>query len=317
MKAAGEHVYKTRSPVLLVIFNRPGVTGAVFEAIRSAATPRLYIAADGPREGHLNDISLCAQTREILNKIDWDCRVETLLRDENLGCRDSVSEAVNWFFSNETEGIILEDDCLPANSFFRFCDEILEKYRNDGRVRHITGCNLQFGKKWGDASYYLSNRVHVWGWASWRRAWKDYDITLAGYDTRTVYKKMLDIYGDALVAETWTAIFNDQKAGKINSWAYSLDFANFLNDGLVVIPNQNLISNIGFGVSATNTLAAENSYANIPLVEMERVTHPSVIIPQKEADLSIINRDFDIPNRRKKQSAWHRRLKRWAGKLMK
>jgi hypothetical protein len=303
--------YETKSAVLFVIFNRPGTTQKVFDAIRAAKPKRLYLAADGPRPGVPDDASLCKQTREIVGKIDWDCTVKTLFRDENKGCKNGVSAALSWFFNHEEEGIILEDDCLPANSFFKFCDTLLEKYRHDKRVRHITGCNLQFGKKWGENSYYFSNRTHVWGWASWGRVWDDYDLRLEKYDSAEIHKQMKNIYDDDLVVESWVNIFNEVKAGKINSWAYPLDFANFFNNGLVIIPNENLISNIGFSVDATNTLNENNLYANIPLAEIGEITHPAFMLPEKQADLFIMYNHFNIEETRRKRNRLHRRIKRW------
>jgi len=307
--------YHTRSAILFLIFNRPDTTERVFEQVRFAQPGRLYIAADGPRQGSPDDERLCRLTRDVVGKVDWPCEVKTLLREENAGCKYGVSAALDWFFDQENEGIILEDDCLPANSFFKFCDELLEKYRNDQRVRHITGCNLQFGRKWGDGSYYFSNRVHVWGWANWKRVWREYDLNLDKYDANHVHAAMINIYGDELVADAWTNIFIDQKAGKINSWAYPLDFENFFNNGLVIIPNVNLVSNIGFGSGGTHTLTEESIYANIPLGELGEIIHPEYIVPQKQADLSIINRDFDIAKISRKDKAWHRRLKRWFKKF--
>ncbi|MDB4922631.1 nucleotide-diphospho-sugar transferase [Mucilaginibacter sp.] len=304
-------LYETKSAVLFVIFNRPKTTRKVFEQIRIAKPSRLYIAADAPRPDYPNDSPLCKQTRSIVKNIDWDCEVKTLFNKKNAGCRNGVSAAITWFFNNEEEGIILEDDCLPANSFFKFCDTLLEKYRDDTRIRHITGCNLQQGKKWGDSTYYFSNRTHVWGWASWKRVWKDYDLSLNKYDDREIRERLQNIYEDPLVVESWLNIFNDAKAGKINSWAYPLDFVNFFNNGLVVIPNENLISNIGFGVSATNTLQEENEYANLPLSEIDEIIDPVFILPDKQADLCIINRDFHIDERRRKQNAVSSKVKRW------
>lgn len=303
--------YVTRSAVLFLIFNRPDTTKRVFEKIREAKPARLYVAADGPRPDKPGERELCEKTRGITAVIDWPCEVNKMFRDENRGCRNGVSAAITWFFENEEEGVILEDDCLPANSFFYFCDELLAKYRTDDRIRHITGCNQQFGKKWGDGSYYFSNRVHVWGWASWRRIWNEYDPSLTRYDETAVKQQMLNIYADDLVAEAWTDIFKDVKAGNINSWAYPLDFVNFFSNGLVIIPNENLISNIGFSENATNTLSSESVCADIPLGEIVKINHPTFFVPQKEADLIIINRDFDIEKKRRKHNAWHRKLKRW------
>jgi hypothetical protein len=303
--------YRTKSAVLFVIFNRPDTTRRVFEQIKIAQPARLYIAADAPRPGNDNDLLLCEQTRSIVKDIDWDCEIKTLFNKKNAGCRNGVSAAVTWFFDNEEEGIILEDDCLPANSFFKFCDTLLEKYRDDTRIRHITGCNLQQGKKWGDSSYYFSNRTHVWGWASWKRVWKDYDLNLNIYDDHEIKERLKNIYEDPLVVESWLNIFNDVKAGKINSWAYPLDFVNFFNNGLVIIPNENLISNIGFGIDATHTVSMESVYANIPLAEIDEITDPVFILPEKRADLAIINRDFNIEEKRNKQNAIQRKIKRW------
>ncbi|ASU36142.1 nucleotide-diphospho-sugar transferase [Mucilaginibacter xinganensis] len=305
--------YQTNSAVLFVIFNRPDTTKLVFDQIRAARPKRLYIAADGPRSDNPNDGLLCKKARDIVKNVDWDCEVQTRYSETNIGCKKGVSAAVTWFFNNEEEGIILEDDCLPANSFFKFCDTLLNKYRNDTRVRHITGCNLQQGKKWGDASYYFSNRTHVWGWASWRRVWNDYDLNLEKYDQSEITELFQNIYEDPLVAESWAQIFEDVKADKINSWAYPLDFANFFNNGLVIIPNQNLISNIGFSAGATNTTEEGNIYANLPLSEIDEIIDPVLMLPEKRADLCIINRDFNIDQRRRKQNSVNRKVKKWLG----
>ena len=286
--------YRTKSAILLVIFNRPETTEKVFEQIKVGRPGRLYIAADGPRADVKSDLERCKQTLAITENIDWECSVKRLVREENLGCREGVSAAVNWFFSFENEGIVLEDDCLPANSFFWFCDSMLEQYRDDTRVRHITGCNLQHGKKWGVASYYFANRTHVWGWASWRRVWKDYDKNLTRYNGEDVREHMLNIYPCPMIADYWTSIFNRVKEGKINSWAYQLDFANFFNNGLTVIPNKNLISNIGFGHGATHTVSNDNLSGNIPLQEIEEITDPTFMIPEKQADYVTMLHDFNI-----------------------
>jgi len=297
-------MHQTTSPVLFIIFNRPETTAAVFEQIRLAKPLRLYIAADGPRVDHPDDIVLCRQSRQEVETIDWDCELKTLYRDENAGCKYGVSAAISWFFDQEEEGIILEDDCLPANSFFRFCDVMLEKYRDDDRVWHITGCNLQFGQQWGSASYYFSNRCHVWGWASWRRVWQAYDIELSRYNENEVYPLMQNIYGDARVAAAWTTIFKDVKAGTVNSWAYPLDFTVFFNNGLVIIPNVNLVSNIGFTADATNTYQPNNDYDGIPPQELGEITHPDLMVPQKQADLFIINYHFNLAKKKRSGKWW-------------
>jgi len=309
--------YQTKSAVLFVIFNRPDTTQRVFEQIRAAKPKRLYVAADAPRPDVPEDEELCRETRAIINSIDWDCELKTLFKEKNVGLKYAVSSAVSWFFDQEEEGIILEDDCLPANSFFKFCDTLLEKYRYDTRIRHITGCNLQQGKKWGEGTYYFSNRSHVWGWACWKRVWKEYDRTLSKFDDGEIEEHIRNIFSDPLVVESWVNIFNDIKAGKINSWAYPVDFINFFNNGLTIIPNENLISNIGFGKNGTNTVQTDSVYANIPLAEIEEITDPKFVLPEKQADLFIMNNDFHVEERRRKQNLLRKRFKRWAKSVFK
>jgi hypothetical protein len=304
-------VYNTKSAVLFVVFNRPDTTKKVLEKIRQSKPKRLYIAADAPRPGNSKDQTLCDEVKASFKDIDWDCEVKCKFSDTNLGCRVAMSEAITWFFEHEEEGIILEDDCLPADSFFRFCDEMLEKYRHDTRIRHITGCNLQHGKIWGDASYYFSNMTHVWGWASWRRVWVDYK-DLPKYNTPALKEQLGNIFSDPMLVESWLDIFNRLLAGKLNSWGYQLDLVNFFNNGLTIIPNNNLISNIGFHPEATHTINPESIYANVPVTEMGEITHPIFVLPQKQADMMTLTHDFNLIARKSKQNKWHRRLKRWA-----
>ena len=156
--------------VLFIIFNRPETTQRVFDAIRLAKPTRLYIAADGPRENKTGEKELCEQARKIAQNVDWDCEVKTLFQKENLGCGKAVSHAISWFFENEDMGIILEDDCLPHQSFFKYCEELLEKYKNNDRIGIISGNNFQKKRKIGSFSYYFSDIVNIWGWATWARS---------------------------------------------------------------------------------------------------------------------------------------------------
>ncbi len=316
MSQLSSNIYHTKSPVLFTIFNRPDVTFKVFEHIKLARPPRLYIAADGPRTDKPGDTLLCKQAREIIGQVDWECEVKTLIHKNNLGCRKSMASAVTWFFGQEEEGIILEDDCLPANSFFHFCDDMLERYRNDSRIRHITGCNLQDGRKWGNASYYFSNMTHVWGWASWRRVWNEYQ-DLPKFSEDEVKEKLVNIFSEPLLVESWFDIYSRYIKNQINSWGYQLDFVNFFNNGLTIIPNVNLISNIGFRHDATHTTDQESSYANMPLEELEEITHPIFILPEKNADAIVLNRDFHVEERKHKQNALHRQIKKWFKEVMK
>ena len=164
--------YNLRTPVALLIFNRPDTTERVFNAVAKARPSKLLVVADGPRDSRPGEAARCEQTRAIIKRVDWDCEVITNFADRNMGCKLRVSSGIDWIFEQVEEAIILEDDCLPDPSFFRFCDEMLERYRDNERVGMVSGGNLQFGRHRGTGSYYFSKYTHIWGWASWRRAWK-------------------------------------------------------------------------------------------------------------------------------------------------
>src|SRR5688572_20529443 len=171
------------TPVLFLIFNRPAVTKQVFEAIREMRPTRLYIAADGPRPAIPNELDNCRKAREAALAVDWECQVKTLFRDKNLGCGRGPSTAITWFFEHETEGIILEDDCMPSPSFFSYCAELLARYRDDTRIMHIAGTNLEKPQQRDqEHSYHFSNFTYCWGWATWRRAWKFHDFDMKLYN---------------------------------------------------------------------------------------------------------------------------------------
>ncbi|RAJ25581.1 nucleotide-diphospho-sugar transferase [Pedobacter cryoconitis] len=303
--------YKTSSPILFLIFNRPDTTAQVFNEIRKTRPSRLYIAADGPRKDRADDQVLCLETLQVAAQIDWECDVKTLYRSTNLGCKNAISSAIDWFFEQEEEGIILEDDCLPSNSFFYYCDTMLERYRTDTRIRHISGCNLMLGDKRGNDSIFFVNQTHVWGWASWKRVWKDYDKDLIMYQLEEVHTQLSNIFSTPMLVTMWVNIFKDLKAGKIDTWDYQLAFLNFFNNGLSVMPNVNLISNIGFRADATHTVNSNNKYSNIPLEEFSEVTYPKYTLPDKEADYAVLNREFDLEERIRKHNLLRRRFKRW------
>ena len=216
-------LYKTKSPVLLLLFNRLEHTKLVFEEVRNAQPEKLYIAIDGPRIQNQDDIiKITAIKNYVLNNIDWNCSVETLFRETNLGCKNAVSEAITWFFNHETKGIILEDDCLPLNSFFLFCDTLLSKYEFDERIRHISGVNFLKPEIEIKHSYYFSKFTHVWGWASWKRVWQDYSKDILNDYELDYYQEFYNIYQDKKICK---AIINELKrvqSEKLNTWDYQL-----------------------------------------------------------------------------------------------
>src|SRR6478736_6693547 len=247
------------TPVLLIIFNRPLPTQKVFEAIRKQKPERLYIAADGPRAHKPGEEIKCEAARHIATQIDWDCEVHTLFRTENLGCGRGPASSISWFFEHETEGIILEDDCLPSDSFFTFCTELLEKYRDDTRVMEIGGNNLE-QPEWRepDYSYTFSNLIYIWGWATWRRAWKYHDFLMGHYEEVNNKKYLENSYDTIYEKDFFSYVFDkmhkgDQRTNRDYIWDYQWQFACQINSGLTIVPNRNLVVNIGIGSDATHT----------------------------------------------------------------
>jgi hypothetical protein len=272
--------------ILLLIFNRPDTTALVFEAIRQARPARLYVAADGPREA-LGEEQRCEHARRIATDVDWPCEVKSLFRDRNLGCRVGVSTAIDWFFEYEEEGIILEDDCVPSQSFFRYCAELLDRYRHDERIMCISGDNFQLGRSVTPYSYYFSRYNHCWGWASWRRAWRLYDLSVSSWaDYRQL--RALDSWGDGdpTFKSYWTEIFDRCARGEIDTWDYQWTFACWAQHGLTCLPVRNLVTNIGFGhAEATHTTVVSGSGGFVPGEELEfPLRHPSLVARHVEAD---------------------------------
>lgn len=273
------------TPILFLIFNRPELTKRVFEEIKKQKPKYLFIAADGPRPFIKGDIEKCEATRVVvLNGIDWDCEVKTLFRDENLGCGRAVSEAITWFFGNVEQGIILEDDCLPHFSFFGFCEVLLEKHKDDRQVYSIGGTDFLDGKQIGNASYYYSYYGSIWGWASWRSAWDTYDYNLKQLDTFKKKQLISKLDSRAIFRNYWYSIFDKTFRHEIDTWDYQWLFSIWNNEGIQILPNVNLISNIGFGKDATHTNDINNAFANVSTHDIGVLIHPKVIKVNKKAD---------------------------------
>jgi hypothetical protein len=245
--------FQLSTPVAFLIFNRPDTTARVFEAIRQAEPPKLLVVADGPRADHPEDVERCAAARAIIERVDWDCEVLKNFAETNMGCKQRVSSGLDWVFETVEEAIVLEDDCLPHPSFFRFCEELLERYRDDERIMAISGDNFQFGRQRTEYSYYFSRYPHCWGWATWRRAWRHYDGKMELWPLIRDGNWLEDILEDRQSIAYWANIFDKTCNGGIDSWAYAWTFSCWIQSGLTILPNVNLVSNIGFGPDATHT----------------------------------------------------------------
>lgn len=268
------------TPVLLITYKRLGTTKQVFEAIRQAKPPRLYIASNiGKDEQAIQQVK---KVREFLEEnIDWDCKVYKLYRDQHLSAKDSISGAIDWFFQNEKMGIILEDDCLPSQSFFWFCEGLLKKYADDMRVWHIGGSStLSENILLNHDSYYFSNYNHIWGWAGWSNRWKMYDVNVSLFKEFSKNGFIENVTKDKLLQKFWIDNFNSVYEKRIDTWDYQWYFTTWSNGGISIIPTVNLISNLGFGADATHTSDSSDKLSNMEKGEINlNLIHPNIMMP--------------------------------------
>jgi hypothetical protein len=268
-------------PVLFVVFNRPEIALKSFKAIKKISPHRLYIASDAPRETVPNEKELVEETRnKILREIDWDCEIHTLFQEKNLGCGLGVYTAISWLFEHEECGIILEDDCVVNNSFFAYMEELLTRYATDDRIGMIAGTNplLQFDSK---NSYIFSKYKSCWGWASWRRAWKNMELDM---DWRIhEYESVLKNAGYcAKDYNGWRYKIKCIDKNIVSAWDWQWYFSLSANNQLCIYPIKNLVSNIGTDANATHTSGGEITLENFSLVFP--LQHPQYVVPNYQFD---------------------------------
>jgi hypothetical protein len=270
------------TPVAFLVFNRPDLTERVFERIAAAKPPTLLLVADGPRNE--KERATCEQVRKIVDQVDWDCRVLKNFADTNLGCKRRVASGLDWVFSQVSEAIILEDDCLPSSSFFYFCETLLERYRDDERISIISGDNYQFGVNRTEDSYYFSRYAEIWGWATWRRAWQYYDVTMQSWPAFKAAGCMNWVFEHPEERAYWEPYFQACYDGKIDTWDFIWFYTCLRQSGLTVIPRVNLVSNLGYRADATHTFDTSSRFANVPAEEIGEIKHPEHVIRHAEAD---------------------------------
>ncbi len=247
-------------PILLIAFNRPDHLERLIDRLRETQPARIFLAVDGPRTGHTTDSERVERTRSLVSHIDWECDVRTLFQERNLGCGEGVSAAITWFFSNVERGIILEDDILPQSSFFGFCSELLQAYENDDRVLAISGCNfVPPDILESNAPYRFSRVPHIWGWATWRRAWALHDLNIGGWREKLPERELLKQmrYSPAGYLY-WRTNFEMMAKHAIDTWDFQLVYAGMANQALTATSNVNLIDNIGWGEESTHTADRPN-----------------------------------------------------------
>ncbi|MDZ7958567.1 MAG: glycosyltransferase family 2 protein [Aulosira sp. DedQUE10] len=284
-----------KTAVALIIFNRPDTATKVFEIIRQLQPPMLLVIADAPRPHCPDDFHKCTACKKIIEQVDWNCKVLTNYSEENLGPKIRIATGLNWVFQQVEAAIILEHDCLPHPTFFRFCEELLDKYRHDQRIMTISGNNFQFGKQRTENSYYFSRYPLIWGWATWRRAWQEYDLEMKHWVEVRDGNWLQDILDDSTAVKYWMRIFQSYYQGNIETWDFPWTFASWLQNGLTILPNINLVSNIGFSPEAANTKDIYSPFANHPTQAVEfPLKHPNFIVRNAKADQFTQQTQFHI-----------------------
>ena len=273
------------APILLIGFNRPDFMAAQIAAVKSAQPSKLYLAVDGPRKNRPDEAALCQQTRDCVNMIDWPCEIKTLFHDENLGCKYGVSGAITWFFENEGMGIILEDDCRPTHDFLRFASEMLERYKDDDRIGAVNGFNcfnLQSDKS---SSYHFSRHMDIWGWASWRRVWHEYDVEMSSFKAR-----LPEIIEHADVTQYYKKVLRGFASGLdhgLSTWDVQFTMLSMAKGWLNVVPKSRLVANAGLAdIRASHTggwIYWEKEWSKAGSIDFPLV-HPHKIVCDKSAD---------------------------------
>ena len=302
------------TPVAFLIFNRPDLTQIVFEAIARVKPKKLFVVADGPRSPEEEE--KCNASRNIIKKVDWDCDVITNYSDKNLGCGRRITSGIEWVFSQVDEAIFLEDDCLPVDSFFKYCQELLEYYRHDERIMTINGSNFQSGRKRTDYSYHFTRYNSSWGWASWRRAWEHYDYEMKYWPASKQNGMIKRLCEDPYEQRFWINLFDSmyEKPGKIDTWDHQWNYACWTQNGLATEPRMNLVSNIGLGhQDATHTTGHNPMLKHMSKSqEMREIKHPPFVVRHSVADTYIF--DYVIGGKKMKK---YRLVKKLMHKLLK
>lgn len=281
------------TPILLIIFNRPDKVERLIDSLRSVKSTRVYVSADGPRNSVPTDVARCARARAVIGQIDWPCEIVTNFHERNTGADFGPEKAINWFFNNVDEGIILEDDCIAHPDFFRFAKEMLARYRTNDQVMMISGNNFQNETTRGDGSYYFSKYPSTWGWASWKRAWGHYDTKTSGY-REFIKKNILDTICQSRVEKKyWARFFWKIHSGKLKHWDIKWIFAIWNNNGISVTPNVNLVQNVGFGHDATHTFKNDKTM-EVRATALGEIIPPSTITVDKKADAYLFKHVYEF-----------------------
>lgn len=268
---------RTDVPVLMVFFNRAEPLKQVFEAVKEAKPSKLFLAQDGARDGNALDVKKIEECREVVSKIDWDCEVFYNYSDVNLGCGKRMSSAITWAFESVDRLMILEDDCVPGSDFFPFCEHLLEKYEDDYRIGVISAMNqLEEYHNFNDESYIFCNSGAIWGWATWKRQWEQYDFEMSFVDRLNVFEKIktshyLKCYKRSLLAQAKNRTKTLKEGKKLTSWTFQFTMCRLLNHQLTIVPAVNMVSNVG--------LTSESTHASGDIKQIPKGLSPVFFMP--------------------------------------
>jgi len=277
-----------RTPVVLLAFNRPDTTRRVLARIAAVRPETLFVVADGPRRDRADDGPRCRAVRDaVAAAVDWDCDLRRDYADENLGCRRRVGSGLDWVFGHVERAIVVEDDCVPALSFFRFCEELLERFADDQRVMSICGTNMAEYRSPAPGDYHFSRFNTIWGWATWRRAWSVCDMDMAQWPRVRDSGEFAWMLPYRRWRRRYRRLFEDSYLGRVDTWDLAWRFAHWLNNGLAAIPRHNLVSNIGFGAEALHTKDSRDPLAELRCTEIEfPLAHPPAFVPCVPAEIA-------------------------------
>lgn len=309
-------------PIVLIIFRRPDLTRRVVEILEKLQPRTLFVVADGPRSTHPEDAELCAAARAVVDNTPWTGTVLRNYSDVNLGCGRRPASGISWAFEHVEEAIILEDDCVPHPSFFRYCEEMLERYRDDDRVMHIAGSTYRREPLPTPYSYAFSQMCAAWGWATWRRAWRHFDATVSLWPELRGTSWLADVLPHAGVERFWADSFERayQRKGEVSYWDHQWAFACWANSGLAVVPRQNLVSNIGCNSDGTHCASESDSLANIPAAEITfPLSHPPTVLHSRQMDREFVRNKIAprlFPPKPAFTTRLHKSARAFAGRIL-
>jgi len=283
------------TPILLIGYRRAPTTRKVIESLRPIQPKILFFAVNGPNPAVSGEEEQCQAVRDLTSEIDWECRIHRLFRNEHLAAPESISGAITWFFNNVEEGIILEDDCVCDSSFFFFAEELLEKYRDNPKIMQIGATNFVPQVFSGPASYCFSTYAYIWGWATWRRAWSTFDLGLNSLTHDSLESILKSRFSRPEDISYWRALYQYLKSGNLSTWDGQWNLTVFRQQGLSIVPRENLVHNIGFGAQSTNTTALTASIAQMQVGKLQwPLIHPEHFVADSVSDDAVSDNVFGI-----------------------